>query len=71
MASCHLPTVTAVRRTVESFQARYAQKGKKMPNTKRKIKRPPVFIEDEHFIVVDNDAVLTKMLQVGATLAAC
>jgi hypothetical protein len=38
-----------------------------MPNTKRKIKRPSVFIEDEHFIVADNDAVLTKMLQVGAT----
>jgi hypothetical protein len=39
-----------------------------MPNTKHKIKRASVFVEDEHFIVADNDAVLTKMLQVGATL---
>lgn len=39
-----------------------------MPKKKRKMKPQPVFIEDEHFIKDDNDAVLNKVLQVGATL---
>ena len=40
-----------------------------MNSTRAKEPKPePVFIEDEHFIKADNDAMLNKMLQIATTL---